>query len=212
MPLPIVIAYHLIWTGYGWWLPNDLRGSTSRFLASDPLRDVGEIHFGRKKVQPARRELMDFFERARERIDFPVLTLDDHAIEIIGTAFRSGVESQKYTCYACAVMRDHVHLVIRKHKHQAEEMINHLQRESHIALREAGWVDFEHPVWGGHGWKVFLDPPEDIRRTIKYVEDNPIPFRMPVQRWDFVTPYDGWPLHPGHNPNSPYARRLRGRD
>ena len=25
--MPIVIAYHLIWTVYGWWLPNDLRGS-----------------------------------------------------------------------------------------------------------------------------------------------------------------------------------------
>ena len=24
---PIVIAHHLIWTAYGWWLPNDPRGS-----------------------------------------------------------------------------------------------------------------------------------------------------------------------------------------
>jgi hypothetical protein len=32
---------------------------------------------------------------------------------------------------------------------------------------------------------------------------------LPVQQWMFVKPYDGWPLHPGHNPNSPYAKRLR---
>jgi hypothetical protein len=26
---PIVIAHHIMWTLYGWWLPNDPRGSTS---------------------------------------------------------------------------------------------------------------------------------------------------------------------------------------
>lgn len=206
---PLVIAYHLIWTGYGWWLPNDLRGSTSRFVASDLLKELGDLHFGRKRIQPARRELLGFFGQAQSRLDFPVLTFADDAIRAVAHAFGSAVSTYQYTCYACVVMRDHVHLVVRKHKHSAEEMIYHPQRESHIALREAALVDFEHPVWGGHGWKVFLDEPEDVRRTIKYVEDNPLPLQMPVQRWEFVKDYDGWPLHPGHNPNSPYAKRLR---
>ena len=209
MPHPLVIAYHLIWTGYGWWLPNDLRGSTSRFIASDLLKEIGELHFGRKRIQPARRELLTFFDQARERLDYPVLTFTDEMIRAIAGAFGRSIEANQYTCYACAVMRDHVHLVVRKHKHSAEEMISCLQRESHLALRGAGLVDFEHPVWGGHGWKVFLDEPDDVRRTVKYVEDNPLPFRMPVQRWEFVKEYDGWPLHPGHSPNSPYAKRLR---
>jgi hypothetical protein len=67
----------------------------------------------------------------------------------------------------------------------------------------------EHPVWGGPGWGVFLDTPDDVRRTIKYIEDNPLKARMPARHWSFVKEYDGWPLHPGHSPNSPYARRLR---
>jgi REP element-mobilizing transposase RayT len=206
----MVIAYHLIWTAYGWWLPNDLRGSTSHFIASDLLKEIGAIHFGRKRIQPARRELLNFFKVAHPRLDFPVMTFTDAAIEVIAKGFRAVIESERYTCYACAIMRDHVHLLIRKHKHEAEEMIAHLQRESHLALRAAGIFDLEHPIWGGPGWKVFLDCAEDIRRAVKYVEDNPLPFRMPVQRWDFVKEYDGWPLHPGHNPNSPYARALRG--
>jgi hypothetical protein len=48
----MVIAHHLIWTLYGWWLPNDPRGSTSRAIRNDVLRDLGELHFGRKRVQP----------------------------------------------------------------------------------------------------------------------------------------------------------------
>jgi hypothetical protein len=64
-------------------------------------------------------------------------------------------------------------------------------------------------TWGGPGWKVFLDHPDYVRRTIKYISDNPQHMGLPAQRWAFVKPYDDWPLHSGHNPNSPYARRLR---
>lgn len=209
MPLPMVIAYHLIWTGYGWWLPNDLRGSTSRFIASDPLAELGKIHFGRKRIQPARRELLAFFGQAHERLDFPALSFDDVAIDAIARGFARDIADRSYTCYACAILPDHVHLAIRKHRDSAEEMIAHLQRESHLALRESGWIDLQHPVWGGHGWKVFPDHPDDIRRSNRYVVENPIPCRLPIQRWTFVKEYDGWPLHPGHSPNSPYTRRLR---
>src|SRR5687768_1551485 len=58
MPAPIVIAYHLIWTAYGWWLPNDPRGSMSRAIASDLLAELGVLHFGRKRIQPARSDLL----------------------------------------------------------------------------------------------------------------------------------------------------------
>ncbi len=63
MPKPIVIAYHLIWTAYGWWLPNDPRGSTSRRVASDLLAELGELHHGRRKIQPPRHVVHEFYER-----------------------------------------------------------------------------------------------------------------------------------------------------
>ena len=59
------------------------------------------------------------------------------------------------------------------------------------------------------GWKVFLDHPDEVRRTICYIDKNPDQVGLPAQQWPFVAPYDGWPPHPGHSPNSPYARRLR---
>ena len=66
-----------------------------------------------------------------------------------------------------------------------------------------------HPVWGGAGWKVFLDHPDEVRRTIGYIEENPMKIGLPRQRWEYICDYDGWPLHPGHSPRSPYARALR---
>lgn len=182
----------------------------SHTIASDVLHDLGELHFGRKRIQPASREIHSFYERAEGVLKFKLLTFNDHAIRIIAESFQQVIETQRYTCYACAIMPDHVHILIRKHKHLAEDKIAHLQDDSRLRLRNLDTWKANHPVWGGPGWKVFLDHPDDIRRVIRYIEMNPIKARMPAQSYSFVKPYDGWPLHPGHNPNSPYAKRLRG--
>jgi REP element-mobilizing transposase RayT len=207
---PIVIAYHLIWTAYGWWLPNDLRGSMSRAIRNDIIADLGELHFGRKKTQPASRDIHAFYEHAKQKLMHPLIEFGATEMTCIADAFAAAMEQFKYTCYACAIMPDHVHLLIRKDKHLAEEMISNLQIASRLRLREQGLRAFDHPVWGGPGWKVFLDTPEDIWRTIPYVELNPIKIAQPKRSYSFVVPYNNWPLHPGHDPNSPYARRLRG--
>lgn len=39
------------------------------------------------------------------------------------------------------------------------------------------------------------------------IEQNPVKIGLPVQQWSFVKEYDGWPLHPGHNPNSALCKK-----
>ena len=210
MALPIVIAHHLVWTAYGWWLPNDPRGSMSNFVSSDVIFELGNLHHGRKNIQPVSRDIREFYETASAKLKFPLLTFDTRDFPAVARAFGKVIERERYTCYGCAIMPDHVHLLIRKHKHLAEEMIAHLQQASRDELVQSAIRSDVHPVWGGCGWKVFLDTPDDIRRTINYIAQNPVKIGLPIQKWEFVVEYDGWPLHPGHSPNSPYARRLRG--
>jgi len=209
---PLVIACHIIWTAYGWWLPNDPRGSGSTVIRNDLLKALGELHHGRKRVQPCSAAIRAFYEDAESLLKYPRLTFENEAIACIARAFASVIQDMKYTCYACAIMPDHVHLIIRKHKHLAEEMIQNLQQASSQLLKQENLFTADHPVWtGGGGWKVFLDHPDEIWQTIDCVDDNPLQIGQPAQKWPFVTPYNNWPLHEGHNPNSPYARRLRGR-
>ena len=205
----MVIAYHLIWTAYGYWLPNDRRGSMSKTIACDVIAELGALHYGRKKVQPAAREVREFRNRARNVLKYPLLDFELPDTSAIADGLAEAIRRQSYTCYACAIMPDHVHLLIRKHKHQAEDMLDNLQEFSRLRLRTVGLRTFDHPVWGGPGWKVFLDTPADVRRTIRYIQENPVKWRLPRQEWPVVMEYDGWPLHPGHSPNSPYAQRLR---
>ena len=210
---PIVIAHHLIWTAYGTWLPNDPRGSGSTTIRNDVLKELGELHYGRKTVQPPSRVVREFYNRVRPELQHPLLPFDERLRTAIGTMFAEVIKQQHYTCYACAIMPDHVHILIRKHKHDAEEMIGLLKEHSCSQLFFQGYVRDDHPIWtSGGGWKVFLDHPEEVRRTIRYIEKNPLEIGLPPQTWTFVKPYDGWPLHPGHSPNSPYAKRLRAVD
>lgn len=207
---PLVIAYHLIWTAYGWWLPNDPRGSGSKRIACELIAELGELHFGRKKVQPAGKVVREFYQTAATLLKYPLLAFDDVARLAIGDAFAEIIDECRYTCYACAIMPDHVHILIRKHKESTEEMAKKLKDASRLRLSKAGLRPDDHPAWtGGHAWTVFLDHPKEIRRTISYVEHNPEKIGLPKQAWSFVKPYDNWPLHEGHSPNSPYAKRLR---
>jgi REP element-mobilizing transposase RayT len=164
----------------------------SRYIASDVLKDLGELHFGWKRVQPASGAIRAFYERADDLLKFPLLTFTPDEVLAIARSFAREIARHGYTCYACAIMPDHVHGLIRKHRHTAEQMIANLQDASRQGALDLNIHPNGHPVWGGPGWKVFLHSPEDIRRTVKYVEDNPIKLRMPKQVWDFVAPYDGW--------------------
>ena len=209
MPRAIVIAHHLILTAYGWWLPNDPRGSGSRTVASDIIAELGELHHGRRRVQPPSAEIREFYTRAEGVLKFPLLEFTSPEIPAIAEGLSEAMSRYRYTCHACAIMPDHVHLLIRKHRDIAEEMIENVQEVVRLRLGSSPFRGPEHPVWSRSGWKVFLDHPDDIRRTIRYIRDNPLKRRMPAQQLAFVSEYDGWPLHAGHDPNSPYARRLR---
>ena len=188
----MVIAHHLIWTAYGWWLPNDPRGSASHLIRSDVIADLGELHYGRKRVQPASSEIRTFYENAKQLLKHELQTFSPAEIALIADAFADEIHKRNYTCYACAIMPDHIHILIRKHRDRAEDMIAHFQEASRTILIESAGRANEHPVWGGPGWKVFLESREDIERTIGYIDDNPRKARLPAQAWKFVTRYDGW--------------------
>jgi REP element-mobilizing transposase RayT len=146
-------------------------------------------------MQPARSTVREFYKVAEPLLQFPVLRFDANQRLLIGEGFDEAIRTYRYTCYACAIMPDHVHFVIRKHKHDAETMIENLQIESRSWLIENRMVPKEHPVWTKGGWKVFLNRPEEIWGRIHYVEGNPEKAGLPRQHWPFVVVYDNWPFH-----------------
>lgn len=155
---PQVIAYHLMWTTYGWWLPNDPRGSTSRTIRSDLIAELGELHFGRKKLQPAGGEIRAFYTQAGASLKHPLLKFSPAEFPIVAAAIGAAIEENGYACYAAAVMPDHVHVVIRKHRDLGEAMVERIQTLSRKRLVEAGLRQGEHPVWTRGGVEGVFGP------------------------------------------------------
>ncbi len=188
----MVVGYHLIWTAYGWWLPNDPRGSSSHEIRCAEIAGLGELHTGRRNVQPAAGDIREFYEAASRVLKHELRKFAPDEIALLGKEFSDVIRQRTYTCYACAIMPDHVHMLIRKHREKAETMIASLQDASRKAIINAGHRPGDHPVWGGPGWKVYLETRDDISRVIEYIESNPTKVGRVRQRWEFVAPYEGW--------------------
>ncbi len=187
----MVIAHHLILTGYGHWLPNDPRGSTSREVIAGKLWGLGELHEGRKILQPPRQTLKSFHRDAQRQLEHPVLWFDAAKRQVIADAFTQTLHDRRYTCFACAILSNHAHLIIRKHRDRAETMIDHLRAESSAWLCRLADVPDNHPVWNTGHYKIFLFTPEDITRTIAYIRNNPARERISEQDFPFVKLYSG---------------------
>ena len=131
--------------------------ASSYEIRIENLAELGKLHHGRKAGQPRSAEIRRFYEQARDQLQHPLLTFSHDDIAIIGSSFAQVIHDRGYTCYACAIMPDHVHLLIRRHRDKAEEMIEVLQKTSRKRLIELGRRAPTHSVWGGPGWKVFLN-------------------------------------------------------
>lgn len=189
----MVAGYHLIWTVYGYWLPNDPRGSTSTDVRVEPIKDLGEHHYGRKEQQPSSRQLGVFMKAAQDVLAHKVYLLDDDDINLVGSVMSKVIGERGFVCYACAIMPDHVHILIRRHRDRAEEVVARFQDAAKVALIDAGKRPVNHPVWtDGPGWKTFINTQQQFRNEIKYIGDNPRKIGQPAQTWSFVAAYDAW--------------------
>src|SRR3954451_20986717 len=101
----MVLAYHVIITPYGFWLPNDPRGSWSDFvrcwelfLAAGPATRVDT----RRSVArvPHDREAR---LQAKEALQYPPVVFDGHQALSIAHGFASMASKSNYQVYACSI-------------------------------------------------------------------------------------------------------------
>jgi len=186
----MVLAYHLIVSCYGFWLPNDPRGSWS-----DEVRRYELLQFGPATKVHTRRSVAgiehDYAMRAAAKA-----ALRDPPVRFIGTQARAIIrgftticQEKAYRVFACAIMPDHVHLVIERSDMVVEEVSRRLKAGGTIRLNKEG-LGFGRSPWAQGEWKVFLNDAWEIRRAVRYVERNPTRAGFKRQNWGFVVPYD----------------------
>jgi hypothetical protein len=113
------------------------KGSGSEDFYDPKLAPLGPIHHGRRppEEQPSRAELRDFHRRAAPLLNFETIWFDDAKRQVVADAFREVVCEERYTVYACAILSNHAHLVIRRHRDDALTMLTRLADASRLRLR-----------------------------------------------------------------------------
>ena len=195
------LGYHVLCTTYGFWLPNDERGSGSDFVRADHLAKFGPANpaLTRRSVayRPYDREIR---QMARESLLYPPVEFDGRQAQAVGLGFKDEIETYVGTIHACAILDTHVHKVVAPHRYDIRRFAGRLKGAATKRLRADGLHPLaDYPLedgslpspWARLPWVVFLWTEEDMRRAIRYVEQNPVKKGLRRQRWSFVTPY-GW--------------------
>jgi REP-associated tyrosine transposase len=204
-PRPSIIAHHLIWTIYGHWLANDLRGSGSSEIREEKFASLGTVYHGRKpaQLQPSRQELKAFHKQAEPLLKHHRFWIDVAKRQAIANAFAEVIASRNYTVWACAILKNHAHMVIRRHRDDATKLWRELADAAAAKLHQFKDVGPDHPVWSSRPYKVFLRTPDEVRGRIVYVECNPEKEGISKQHFAFVQPYNNWPFHRTAMPRFP---------
>jgi REP element-mobilizing transposase RayT len=199
----VVLGYHLMFSAYGFWLPNDPRGSGSFLVRGEKLREFGPAtkvradEFCARKPHDRARRLA-----AKGALDHAPVTFTGVQARAIARGFANSVRRSKITIWACAVLPDHIHLVVARQRHKIEILANLLKGEATRQLVTEGVHPFQGQVghkgrvpscFGRKWWVVYKDNEEAPLNAIAYVERNPIKAGFkPQDYWTCATRYPEW--------------------
>lgn len=200
----MVYLYHVIFGTYGFWLPNDPRGSWSEWIGSwDLFRYGGPA----TKVDDRRSHAWDEHDvaqrlAAKEALKYPPVVFTGRQALAVAHGFARVVTKSGYVIYACAILPQHTHLVVGRHHYSIEQVVRRLKQAASIALAEEG----VHPLqnysekdgsiptpWARRCWKCFIDNEPYAHAAIKYVFRDPTKEGKSPQQWSFLTPFTGLP-------------------
>src|SRR4029079_8455070 len=119
----MVLGSHVIFGAYGFWLPNDPRGSWSDFVGAWELFHYGGATKTTENCSVAGRP-HDREKRlaAKEALKFPPVNFSGIQARAIGRGFAAYAAKSSLTIHACAILPDHVHLVLARHLLAVEKL------------------------------------------------------------------------------------------
>jgi REP element-mobilizing transposase RayT len=194
-----MIAAHVIFGAYGFWLPNDPRGSWSDFVGAWNLYRYGPATkvATRRSVAGASHDVAARLE-AKRSLKYPAVRFTGVQARAVGRGFGDYADRSGLTIWACAILPDHVHLVLAGFRGDVKQVVIQLKGAATRRLDSEGL----HPMarfprkngrlakaFAVGEWTSFLDDSDDVVRAVRYVEQNPEKEQLPPQCWSFVRPY-----------------------
>lgn len=126
-------------TCYGFWLPNDPRGSWSDYVRTWEIYWYGSATKTDERQSVARR-VHDRSLRAIQKTALRYAPVELTGIQAlhVGKGFARAVEESGYIVRACSILPSHVHLVVDRHDLPAERIAGHLKARATQSLISSG--------------------------------------------------------------------------
>ena len=198
----MILGFHFIFSAYGFWLPNDPRGSWS-----ECIRQYELLRFG-----PATKSLITSTHSvaskphaealrlaAKDALRYPPVQFTGIQARAIARGFAIAAKEHAYAIHALAILPDHVHLVMAWHRRHIDDIAAHLKSKATRQMTDEGI----HPLtafasangrkpspWARNYWCPFIDSLEYMQQAIRYVQRNPLKSGLPAQRWNCIVPYE----------------------
>jgi REP element-mobilizing transposase RayT len=194
-----VIGFHIIMCFYGFWLPNDQRGSGSDWVRSKNLLKFGPANPNTSNRSVAATPFDPEIRRlARSELLYPYVELNGEQARSVAVGFRNEISAYGGAIHALTILPSHTHLVVPTHRYDISRFAGRLKGSATRQLKADGL----HPLanhrdksgqipspWARLPWVVYLFTDDDVHRSIDYVERNPLKEGKPRQHWHFVTPW-----------------------
>lgn len=192
--------YHAIVSAYGFWLPNDPRGSWSEFVHAWELFRFGgpaTTVAGRRSYAHDPHDLR-LRRETKAHLKYPPSRFDERCRASIARGFERACDDFSFVLHACAIGHDHVHVVAaRDPARDIEGIVSVLKARATSAMTDDG----THPMlrfkgrdgraptpWGKSGWTIFINDEAQLASAVAYVERHPLKEAMARQHHPFVVP------------------------
>ncbi len=195
----MILAYHVIFGTYGFWLPNDPRGSWSDFVRSWELLRYGQAtHVHTRRSTAYGPHDLTLRQQAKSALKYPPVVFDGHQALAVARGFADQIQTSGYKVFECSILPEHVHMVVGRHHYKIEQVVNLMKGNASQFLEKEG----RHPLaaqrqfdgtlpsaWERKCWKVYLSSHAEIRVAIEYVRQNPMKEGKKPQHWWFLTKF-----------------------
>ncbi len=135
-----MLGWHLIFSVYGFWLPNDERGSGSVRVRAQHIYDAGgkatKVHTTHSVAH--RPHDVRLRKMAKESLTYPAVELSGLQARAVTRWIAAICPKIELVVHACAIMPDHVHVVVAAHRFNGDELIACLKRTGTRGMNDEG--------------------------------------------------------------------------
>ena len=133
-------------------------------------------------------------EAAKRALKYEPVAYSGIEARAVARGFADAVERADVAIHACAILPDHVRLVVARHRHAIQQLVNFLKGSATKELLREGLHPFGNrrrpdgslpSIWASQYWKVYIDDAEHLEAAVRYVRKNPRKDGLVGQRWWF---------------------------